>query len=218
MPLSGNWSVFPFVADNQPTMSPEKAPSTLANTVTDGFFATMRIRLLRGRDFDVRDRADALPVAIVNQQLADAAWPGQSPIGRRIHVFGPPDQWLTVVGEVANVKQMTLSEPPGPQVYMPIAQSPAIFSSVVARTVGDPDALGDRLRAAIWRVDPDQPVWKVRSLESLVTRDVSTPRLTAAGGQVTLPKKAIPGVGWLAYCTDPSGLVFGLLNEDKGAK
>ena len=203
VPLSGNWAAVPFVADNQPLLPAEKAPSAQENTVTDGFFGTMRIRLLRGRDFDARDRAGSMPVVIVNQQLANAAWRGQSPIGRRLHILGGVDVWVTVVGVVADVKQLTLGEPPIGQIYAPMAQDPGIFSSVVARTDGDPDALGDRLRAAIWRVDPDQPVWKVRSLESLVTRDVSVPRfttmLTTAFALLALLLAAIGVYGVMAY-------------------
>jgi putative ABC transport system permease protein len=86
---------------------------------------------------------------------------------------------VTVVGVVGNVRQFTLTEPATPQLYLAKAQNPGIFSSVVARTDGDPDALGDPLRAAIWSVDPDQPVWKIRSMESLVARDLAPQRFTA---------------------------------------
>jgi putative ABC transport system permease protein len=119
------------------------------------------------------------PEAIVNQELARRAWPGGSAVGKRLKIVGSPDVVATVVGVVGNIKQFTLTEPVEAQLYVAKAQNPGIFSSVVARTVGDPDALGDDIRAAIWSVDRDQPVWKIRSMHSLVDRDVAPHRFTA---------------------------------------
>jgi putative ABC transport system permease protein len=100
-----------------------------------------------------------------------------------VKVFGPPDLTVTVIGVVPDLKQRALDDPPSAQIYQPMAQGPGIFNSVVARTAGDPDALGKQLRAAIWSVDADQPVWKVRSMEFLVNRDIAPRRfaLTLAG-------------------------------------
>jgi putative ABC transport system permease protein len=145
--------------------------------VSDGFFRTMRIPLRAGRDFDARDRVDAPQVAIVSEEFARGAWPGESAIGRRVKIFGPPDVWVTVVGVVGDVKQRSFDDAPtGGQIYQPMDQGIGIFNSVAMRTAGDPDALGKQLRAAIWSVDPDQPVWKVRSQEFLVTRDFASRR------------------------------------------
>jgi putative ABC transport system permease protein len=179
VPLSGNVSSASYLTEGQPEPTDGSAPSMQTNTATDGFFRTMRIPLLAGRDFDDRDRADGAPVAIVNETLARRAWANESAIGKRVRVLGP-DVWVTVVGVVGDVKQVTLSEPPAAQIYGPVAQSPGIFSSVVARTDGDPMLLANALRSAIWAVDRDQPVWKVRSLEALVARDVAPPRFTMA--------------------------------------
>jgi putative ABC transport system permease protein len=118
------------------------------------------------------------PVAIVNEALARQAWPGESPLGRQLKVIGPPDVVATVVGVVATIKQFTVTDPPAPQLYMAKTQNPGIFSSVAARTVGDPEALGDAVREAIWAVDADQPVWKIRSMRSLLERDLAPRRFT----------------------------------------
>jgi putative ABC transport system permease protein len=178
VPLSGNWNTVSFVPDNQPGLAKDQAPSSQANDVTPDFFRTMRIPVVAGRDFTADDRLGGLPVAIVNEQFARTVWPGQSAIGHRVQALDDPGQWLTVVGVVGNVKLLTLGEPVTRQLYRPLGQQAGIFSSVVARTAGDPDLLADQLRAAIWRVDPDQPVWKVRSLEALVSRDLGPPRFT----------------------------------------
>jgi putative ABC transport system permease protein len=81
---------------------------------------------------------------------------------------------------VGNAKQFTITEPVATQVYQPKAQAPGIFSSVAARTDGDPMQLEEALREAIWSVDKDQPVWKIRSMEYLVHRDVAPQQFTTS--------------------------------------
>jgi predicted permease len=170
VPLSGNFGLVAYELDGQgPATVP---PQALQNVATDGYFRTMGIPMIAGRDFDERDRADAPQVVIVSEMFAKQAWPGQDAIGRRVKVLGPPDVWVTVVGVVGEVKQRSFDEiPPGGMIYQPVEQGIGIFNSVVARTDGDPDALGKQIRAAIWSVDKDQPVWKVRSEAFLVARD-----------------------------------------------
>jgi putative ABC transport system permease protein len=202
VPLSGNWGRAGYVPDGQ-AFTAATAPETQVNGVSDGFFSTLGISLLAGRDFDGGDRAGTLPVVIVNEELAKRAWPGLSPLGRRLKILGPPDVQVTVVGVVGTIKQFTLAEPAAAQLYRPIAQDPGIFSSVVARTEGDPQSFMKPVRAAIWSVDPDQPVWKLRSLEFLVARDVAAPRftmaLTAAFALLALVLAVVGVYGVMAY-------------------
>jgi predicted permease len=182
VPLSGNYGLVTFEIDGKgPSTTP---PTALQNVVSDGFFRTMRIPLRSGRDFDARDRADAPPVAIVSEEFARDNWPGESAIGRRVKILGPPDVWVTVVGVVGDIKQRSFDDSPtGGQIYQAMDQAIGIFNSVTMRTAGDPDALGKQLRAAIWSVDPDQPVWRVRSEEFMVARDFAPRRfaLSLAG-------------------------------------
>jgi putative ABC transport system permease protein len=135
--------------------------------------------------------------------MARRAWPGQSAIGKRLRLLGSPDVWVTVVGVVGDVKQFTLGETAAPQVYEPIAQSPGIFSSLVVRTADDPMTLATPVRAAIWAVDPDQPVWKIRSLDWLVARDIggptSTTLLTAAFALLALVLAAVGVYGAMSF-------------------
>ena len=179
VPLSGNWGTTSYLPEGQAPPADGVPPTTQVNFVTEGFFGTMGMPVLRGRDFTPADRAGSTPVALVGEELARKVWPGRSPVGERLRVLGPPELALTVIGVVGNVRQFTVTEPPTPQLYLAKAQNPGIFSSVVARTDRDPDALGDALLGAIWSVDPDQPVWKVRSMESLVARDLAPQRFTA---------------------------------------
>ena len=179
MPLSGNWGGIQYAALDHPELNTATAPMAQLNGMSDGAFRTMGIRL-EGRDFDARDRPGAPLVVIVNEELARRTWPGRTAIGQRLRFVLSPDTTATVIGVAANVKQVTLGEPLTPQIYQPMLQAPGIFNTVAARTTGDPDALNAAVRAAIWSVDPDQPVWKMRSMEFLLRRDVAAPRFTMA--------------------------------------
>jgi putative ABC transport system permease protein len=202
MPLSGNWGGVQYAALDHPELNTATAPMAQLNTMSDGAFATMGIRL-SGRDFDARDRAGAPLVVIVNQELARRTWPAQSAIGQRLRLVLTPDTTVTVIGVAADVKQVTLGEPPTPQIYQPMLQVPGIFNTVAARTTGDPDSLSAAVRAAIWSVDPDQPVWKMRSMASLVRRDVAAPQftmaLTAAFALIALLLAAVGVYGTMSY-------------------
>ncbi len=179
MPLSGNWGVTNYLPDGRP-MPPDSAlPTTQYNPVSDGFFATMGISLLTGRDFTPADRLGTPLVVVVNQELARVAWPGESPLGKRIRIIGPPDTVATVIGVAGNVKQLALTDPDEPQMYVAKAQNPGIFATVALRTSGDPDRMHDALLGAIWSVDRDQPVWKVRSMAMLLEHDLAPRRFTA---------------------------------------
>ncbi|HET9040589.1 MAG TPA: ABC transporter permease, partial [Gemmatimonadales bacterium] len=133
VPLSGNWATTSYLPDGQTPPADGVPPTTQVNFVSDGFFGTMGMPVLRGRDFTPADRLGAAPVALVGEELARRVWPGRSPLGERLRVLGPPDVVVTVVGVVGNVRQFTVTEPATPQLYLAKAQNPGIFSSVVAR-------------------------------------------------------------------------------------
>ena len=173
-PFSGNWDEGKYATDATP---PDAAPIAQTNTVSDGYFATMGITLLAGRDFDARDQATTEQVAIVSAEFARREWPGQPALGHRLRL-GSDGAWLTVVGVAADTQQLSLSDPPAAQVYQPIRQAPDLFGNVVARTAGDPLAAAADVRAAVWAVDSDQPVWSIHSLDQLLARSTAPLRLT----------------------------------------
>jgi putative ABC transport system permease protein len=177
-PLSGNFGQVGYVVAGRPEPAPGTAPTVLTNTVSDKYFSTMGIPMLAGRDFDDRDRADGLQVVIVNDVLARSAWPGESAVGKRLRIIAQPEVWVTVVGVARSVQHITLNDPPNAQLYVPMTQSPGIFTSIVARTDGDPDRLAKAVRAAVWKVDRDQPVWAMRSMAWWYDTNVATPRFT----------------------------------------
>ena len=174
-PLNGNGDRLPFALRG--AAAGEPLPHANTNVVTPGYFAVMEIPRLAGRDFSDADRAGTMPVAIINERLARRV--RGSPIGQQIRIVGmDAPEWLTIVGVVGSTKQFTLNEAPMDQVYVPHAQRPMIFTEAVIRTEGDPMAMAESVRQAIWRVDPDQPVWGVRPVSRSIDRALTSRRFT----------------------------------------
>ena len=112
----------------------------------------------------------------MNETFARREWPTKSAIGQQIR-FIDSERWLTVVGIARDAKQFGPTDEPRPQAYVPYMQLPQIFTSVVVRTSGDPLALSTLVREAIWRVDRDQPVWRIRTMDSLVYAALGSKRV-----------------------------------------
>jgi putative ABC transport system permease protein len=137
----------------------------------------LEIPLLQGRDFQSSDHANSTPVAIIDETLSRRYWPANDAIGRRIQTSGNA-VWLTIVGVVGGIKHNSLSEEKEPHLYFPLAQAPAPRAAFVVRTDGPPNAATGTFRAAIRQVDPDMPLYLVRSLTEIISATLSTQRLT----------------------------------------
>jgi putative ABC transport system permease protein len=138
--------------------------------VTPGYFETMKVPLRQGRFFDDRDVKDAPLAVVISESLAKHEFPGQDPIGQRVHV-GPRDRpWYTVVGVVGDVKQESLAASSWDQVYITAAQSWFADDALtlVVRPRGDATVLVPAIRNAIWSVDKDQPIVRVATMDRLL--------------------------------------------------
>jgi putative ABC transport system permease protein len=169
-----------------------------------GYCQTMGIPLLRGRFLDERDVAGAPQSALISQSLARRRFPGQDPIGKRLHV-GPTDRpWYTVVGVVGDVKQSSLALNEPDAVYLSTAQTWFADDtlSLVVRTRGDAAALAPAVRDAVWSVDKNQPIVRVATVSDLLAVMVAERRfvlvLFEAFGLVALVLAATGIYGVLA--------------------
>jgi putative ABC transport system permease protein len=187
-PFTGPGPIMTFALT--PEGHPDPSASGLHTSVfitTPRFFSTMRIGLRRGRDFAESDTAGAPWVAIINETMAKAFWPGADPLGRHIRLeLVPDEQPREIVGIVADVRSSSVETVARPAVYTPLAQQPAhnrapfgaarLRMTFVVRTAGDPDAIAPAVQRLLIGIDPDRPAIEVRPLEDDVSRRASTPR------------------------------------------
>jgi putative ABC transport system permease protein len=135
--------------------------------VSPGYFETMGIRILRGRGFTEFDRAGGEEVAIVSETAARVFWKGRDPIGERVR-FAPGLPWITVVGVAGDVLNRRLNEAPQPVLYRSLEQSSDLTFALLVRTRGDVSNLGEMLAREVRAVDPELPVYSVRTMADLL--------------------------------------------------
>jgi len=146
--------------------------------MTPGYCQTMGIALRRGRLLDEHDTSGAPPAALIGESLAKRQFPGQDPIGRRVHV-GPLNRpWYAIVGVVGDVKQGSLADSQADAVYITPAQSwfADDAMSLVVRAHDDVTALAPAIKNAIWSVDKDQPIVRVATMDTLLAASASQRR------------------------------------------
>lgn len=148
------------------------------NPVGPNYFSTLGVAVLRGRTFDASDVKDGPPVTVINQAFADRYWTGQDPVGKRIKSLGG-ETGAEVVGVVANYKTRSLREEPQPVMYACAAQFYMPRMAVVLRTDGDPATIAGELRAAVSRVDPEMPLFGVRTGEERLGLVLAQERVVA---------------------------------------
>jgi predicted permease len=171
VPLSGVGRTSSFLVRDQPT-SADGRPHGDIRAVSGGYFAAMRIPILRGRVFNALDGPFAPLVCIVDEGLAARYWPGRDPVGQYLAfdaASGEP-RWRTVVGVVRRVHHESLTAVPRDQVYVPFSHLPAREMALVARTEGNPAALVPEIRAILRSIDDDVPLDRVQTMEAVMTR------------------------------------------------
>jgi predicted permease len=139
-------------------------------TISPGYFLTMSIPILSGRDVAWSDTNTTERAIVVSQTAARTFWPNGDAIGKRVTPGTPTSTtpWLTVVGIVADVRQVDLVRTPRPAMYVPASQDQGTFPALrdfVVRTSGDPAALAPSIRSAVWGVDSTLPVDRVQTME-----------------------------------------------------
>ncbi len=180
LPLSGSSSTTSISIEGAPPPLPGRNPAASFAVASSGYFETMGIPLKRGRTFNERDgRPGTDPVVIVNETLAARHWPGQDPVGKRFKLGDTSSTrpWMTVVGVVGDVRQLSLDEPIRDGMYVPHAQLPARGFTVVIRTATSPLALVDPVRRTIHDMDRHLPISDVFTMDWVVVRSLWQPRM-----------------------------------------
>jgi predicted permease len=182
LPLQGGMGTVVAPEGHQPASGEEDWVQIVM--ASPGYFTTVGIPMLGGRDFTSSDTVNVPGVAIINEAMAQEYWPGKNPIGKRIEHVGAHDQTFIVIGDVGNIAAEDLRKAPGPVVYLPIAQAYLMFPwqpdiNLLARTTGDPRTLIPVVRAAVARVNPDLPVFRVRTMRDQIARTLAEERFLA---------------------------------------
>ncbi len=156
------------------------------NTISPDYFRTMGIPLLNGRGLQISDSAKSPLVGVINRSMASKYWPNQNPIGKTIEAYSvvaepAPEGFhmqikprlLEIVGIVADARQYALEEPTRPELFIPYDQWPVQEMRLVLRIAAEPSWLIPRVEKEIWRVDPDQPVTEIKTMDEWVAREAA---------------------------------------------
>lgn len=178
LPYGPSFSQLGFHVVGRAAVTGPDAPRGFNAAVRPGYFQTMGIPVLQGREFTAEDRIDARPVVVIGRALAERYWPSASPLRERIMVFGVEREIVGVAGDIRHFGPTT---PVDPMIYLPQAQDVTTrrMMTVVARTAGPPDALLTAIRAAIHTLDAQLPISNLRSFGTLRAERTASQRFNA---------------------------------------
>jgi putative ABC transport system permease protein len=178
LPLSGDFEKYGVHFESSRNDDPNEDGSALRYAVSPGYFETMGIPLGRGRLLDAHDVAGKPVAVLINESFARRKFPGQDPIGQRVHIGSTDQPWDTIVGVVGDVKHTSLAVSQADAAYTTTAQwyFPDNPLWLVVRARGDAAALAPAVRNAIWSVDKDQPIVRVATMDDLVAASAAERR------------------------------------------
>ncbi len=203
LPMDGNGTMMEVYPEGGAVRDDGPAPSAQWRLVSPGYFHTLGIPLLRGRDLDDRDLTPEgnLAGAVVSEAFVKQCWPGQDPIGRQFHPWGAKNPPITIVGLAGDVRLFSPDQDPGPAVYLLFGRWNPM--QIAVRTQGDPMALAGLLRGEVRGIDAGVPVAQVRTMEDLFDSTTAPRRFTmtllAAFAAAALVLSAIGLFGLLAF-------------------
>ena len=206
----GTFSSAPIAVDGyQP--APDEQPSADYNQVGPGYFATIGIPLVSGREFTRADNENAAPVAIINETMAARYWPGKNPVGERLQAKG---KWMQIVGVAKTSKYYSMRELPKPFFYVPRRQDFSISAALTIRTKLRPEIMAAALSRELKAMDSNLALYEVISLQEQVDRSTSAQKvavtLTGTLGGLALVLAAIGLYGVMSYTVSQSTRELGL--------
>lgn len=169
-PVFGFSSSSPFLVEGQPEPPPDKYPEMSFEPVSSKYFETLGARLLQGRTFNSADTADHPRVVIINEATSRTYWPNESPIGKRISTTGPERTFYEIVGIVNNLGVPGELEEPTTRfaAFVPVTQAAPSYINILLRTSSGAEAIANSLRSSVAGLDPDLPVFRIRTARAAV--------------------------------------------------
>ena len=176
LPFSGNGWQTSLKFPDRPPAPPGERLTSHTRVVTPDYFRAIGIPVLRGRVINDRDDENAPKAMVINETFANKYFPGEDPLGKRVTPTVAPGFDAQVVGVVGDVKHRRLNEESAPEFYVSYLQAPQPFISLVVRAEGDPAALAGALRNTVLQVDPNQPLYSVKTMDELLSDSVARSR------------------------------------------
>jgi len=192
LPLAGDLWGWNFAIEGRPKPRPGEAPGAVYRMVTPGYFAAMRLPIVRGRDITDSDNATAPGVIIINQQAARQYWPGEDPLGKRVSFDDDttnPKTSLTIIGIAKDAKQDSWTDKATPEAYLAAFQNHDYlgdsgteaskhmdYITLVVRTAGDPAAVASAMKEAAWSFDRNLAISQVVTMDGVVSEANAQPR------------------------------------------
>ena len=182
LPLGGNENLRQITVEGAPRPLPGQELIADYRVVTPSYFHVMSVPQVAGQVLPAAADTTSPDVVVVNQTMADTAWHGEDPLGRRIRLtsFDEPSAWYTVVGVVGDTRHSGLDSSLRPQVYVEHHKDPAAQMVVVLQTSADPRGFVNAVRSAVHETDSNQPVGRIRTMRSVVEESVASRRFTMA--------------------------------------
>ena len=183
VPLTGSIDQWGITIAGRPLANPAAAPEADRYGIEGNYFAAMKIPLLKGRLITDADRPGAPPVVVIGKTAAERLFPGEDPIGRSIQLAGGPNNpFRTIVGVVGDVRHYGLDVAPEYQAYMPQSQSPWLQSNMTliirVKDGIDPLSLAAAAREQARAIDPQQPIIRIETYDTIVATLMATRRFT----------------------------------------
>ncbi|HKY03311.1 MAG TPA: ABC transporter permease, partial [Blastocatellia bacterium] len=178
VPLADDFAYLSFLKEGTPP-DPSDRPVAYYNAVSHEYFETMQIPVMKGRAIEERDVRGVTNAVVINETMAARYFPGEDPLGRRITLNDEDpkeEDWCTIVGIVRDTKSVRLDGEPVAEMYMPYAQQPEGSFSLMIRASAGTTGIADAVRKEVLAIDPEQPVYNVKPLYSVMSESIATPR------------------------------------------